>query len=108
MLAAEYLLTPPAQDAMHQPFQPFGPWIGPDSPLYHSRQLRDIKSAGIDALAVVMPVNARAWPQLRPDLTALVDALSDYDQAYSTLFQCNAPLLLPMIDFSSASLDLRQ
>ncbi len=107
VLAAEYLLTPPEHDALHQPYQPYGPWLGPDSPLYHSRQLRDIKGAGIDALAVVLPADSRAREPVRRNLIALVKAISDYDQAYSTTFQCNAPLLLPMIDFSTALLDLR-
>ena len=69
VLAAEYLLTPPEPDALHQPLQPAGPWLGPDSPLYHTRQLRDVKAAGIDALAVVLPPEPRARDALRRNLS---------------------------------------
>jgi len=107
VLAAEYLLLPPDRDALHQPLEPTGPWIGPDSSLYHLRQLRDVKSAGIDALAVKLPTDLHARDMLRQSLIALVDAVTEYDQTYSTTFRYNAPLLLPLLDMSNASLDLR-
>ncbi len=106
LLAAEYLLTPPGNDAIDQPLQPAGPWLAPDSPLYHALQIADVKRAGIDALAVVIPVKPETRDVTRQRLAALVTAVAEYDEAHASIFQTSTPLLLPMFDLSATTLDL--
>ena len=88
-------------------WQPSGPWLGAASPLYHTRQIVAMKRAGIDALAVVLPPGAAARAAWYPRLSALVQALREYDQANTTPFMTSTPLLLPLLDCSTAELDLR-
>jgi len=101
LLAAWYLLNTPERKDAHQPFEPCGPLVGADSPLYHQQQIRDLKRAGIDAMAVVLPADAAEREAMRRRLLALVNALKEYDHATSTEFQCSTPTVFPVVDFSA-------
>lgn len=107
LFATWYLLNPLRKDSAHQPMEPGGPWVGAESPLYHLQQLRDIKRAGLDTLAVVLPVDESDREAMRRRLSALVYALKDYSRATDHLYQLTSPTLLPVIDLSTATLDLR-
>jgi len=93
-----YSLYPTADPAAHQPLDPVPAGLGPETPLYHLQQLRDIRRAGIDALAVVLPVGGAAPEATRIRLAALASALADYDRANSAEFFTDTPLLMPLID----------
>jgi|GEM_PF-2465955 len=98
LVAVWYTLNPAPGPASHQPLEPDVPGLGPDTPLYHMRQLRDIRRAGIDALAVVLPVGGDAPEATRARLAALASALADYDKANSAEFFTDTPLLMPILD----------
>jgi hypothetical protein len=93
-----YSLDPASGPASHQPLEPILPGLGPDTPLYHLQQLREIRRAGIDALAVVLPVGGIAPEATRARLAALANALADHDRANSAQFFTDTPLLMPLID----------
>ena len=86
---------------------PSGPWLGPESPLYHLQQLVGLHRAGLDALAVVLPADRQERATLYQHLSALVSAVTAYDQANAARLETSTPLLLPFIELSSTHLDLR-
>ena len=98
LVAAWYALDPVGRPSAHQPLAPVTPGLGPESPLYHLQQLREIRQAGIDALAVVLPVGGNAQEATRARLAALANALADYDHANPAVFITDTPLLMPLLD----------
>jgi len=98
VVAAWYSLDPVGRPGVHQPLEVMSPGLGPDSPLYHLQQLREIRQAGIDALAVVLPVGGNAQETTRARLAALTSALRDYDRANPAEFFTDTPLLMPLLD----------
>ncbi|MHB9130107.1 MAG: hypothetical protein ACYDBB_03330 [Armatimonadota bacterium] len=103
LCAAWYLLDPPGCTTAHQPLDPPGPWAGPDTPLYHLLQLREVRRAGIDVLSVVLPAESTQREQTRDRLSALVSALKEFDRANSAQYLFNAPLLMPVVDLTGVA-----
>ncbi|MHB9107493.1 MAG: sugar-binding protein [Armatimonadota bacterium] len=96
-VAAWYTLDPVGRPSAHQPLEVMTPGLGPDSPLYHLQQLREVRQAGIDALAVVLPVGA-GQEKTRERLAALAGAVQAYDRANPAEFFTDTPLLMPLLD----------
>jgi hypothetical protein len=97
LVAAWYLLDPPVRGTPHTPLLACGPWNDPHTASYHQAQLREARRAGIDALAVVLPLHDSA-EAARAALVPLLDALRAYDRAASGLYLRDVPLLLPVLD----------
>ncbi len=101
VVAAWYLLDTP-WTAAHRPPTPEA-LGGAEQPAYHLQQLQQARRAGLDALAVVIPADPALRQRTRRRLSALVDALKDYDRAVSAQFYTDIPLLMPVVDFSHAA-----
>lgn len=102
IIAAWYVLDPVDVDAAHQPLDPPGPWGGPEHPLSHQVQLQDARRAGLDALAVALPADPRLTGATRIRLAALASALRDQTAAAVEMPELAPPLLLPIIDLTTA------
>lgn len=103
LLTAWYSLDPPAMTAVNHPLDPPGTQVSPETPLYHLLQIRGVRRAGFDALAVVLPVGDETQTATARRLGALVRALKDYDHASSALFSFSTPLIMPVLDLSGPS-----
>ncbi|HEX2949688.1 MAG TPA: sugar-binding protein [Armatimonadota bacterium] len=101
LITAWYSLDPYAANAPHQPFDVMGPWTGPDSPLYHTQQIREARRSGIDVFAVQLSTDPAQRDIMRRRLLALRTAEESYIAALKkdTLF--DAPLLMPVIDLAN-------
>ena len=104
LVAAWYSLDPFAVPGVHQPLEPVTAWTGPDMPLYHLRQIRELRQTGIDALAVVLPADPALRERTRTRLSALSSALHDEEAAIAAP-AVDIPLLLPVIDLSAGHID---
>ena len=100
LVAAWYLLDPALNLLADTPLEPVGPWAGPDTPCYHLQQIDEARRAGIDALAVALPVDGGLSAQTRDRLAALVSAIRTYDHARSGKFYTDSVSLLPVLDCS--------
>lgn len=105
LVAAWYLLDPALQLPANAPFEPVGPWAGAETPYYHLRQIEEARRAGIDALAVVLPVEHGLSAQTRARLDALVSAVRAYDHAHAAKFYTDTISLLPILAPVQADLD---
>lgn len=107
LFTAWYQLHQEEADWVHHPLEPLGPWLGPDTPLYHLVQLYHVRQAGIDALAVALPADPQMREETRQQLLALRDAMTAYVESTGSSAVFDVPLVFPVIDFSAAgNLDL--
>jgi hypothetical protein len=110
LVVAWYTLDPlgdmgetPMPHPAHQPLQPEGPWGGPDGNLYHSQQFTAMQEAGIDALALQVPVDPAARARLSGRLAAFSDALLGFDRAYTADLLADLPLVIPALDLTGTT-----
>lgn len=103
LVAAWYVLDPTERPGGHQPLDPAPPEMGPDTPLYHLIQLQEMRRAGIDAIAVLLPVEAAKREQTRTRLAALVNALREHDSTSSSPYFTDTPLLMPLLDIRAGA-----
>ncbi len=101
VVAAWYLLDPPLHGA-RRPLEPVAAHAGPETAAYHYQQIAEVRRAGIDALAVHLPTDLPR-ERLRTHLSALVSALTAYDQANTAAYFTDTPLLLPVVEVRSGA-----
>ncbi|HOF86746.1 MAG TPA: sugar-binding protein, partial [Armatimonadota bacterium] len=103
LTAVWYSLDPEGASPAHHPLEPLPPWVTPAMPLYHQPQVKAIRQAGIDALAVALPGAPSADTRAR--LLALVQALSAYDAASTAAYFYDVPPIVPVLDLSAETAD---